>query len=70
MGRPCVWHSEKMLVKLQELREKHPFFTYWWNGREVYKFPVATHEEAVAVCKELWIVQGREDLESYRSEFS
>lgn len=52
-----VSYDEEMLTKLQELRETHPFFTYWWNGREVYKFPVATREEAVAVCKELWMTQ-------------
>lgn len=52
-----VSYDEEMLTKLQELRETHPFFTYWWNGREVYKFPVATREEAVAVCKELWMIQ-------------
>ena len=52
-----VSYDEEMLTRLQELRETHPFFTYWWNGREVYKFPVATREEAVAVCKELWMMQ-------------
>lgn len=53
-----VPYSEKMLAQLQELRKIHPFFTYWWNGREVYKFPVTTREEAVAVCKELFVIQG------------
>lgn len=49
-----ISYSEKILAQLQELRKVHPFFTYWWNGREVYKFPVVTREEAVEVCNELY----------------
>lgn len=56
--RRGVSYGEKMVARLQELRKIHPFFTYWWNGREVYKFPVATPDEAVGIGKELYSIQG------------
>ena len=32
----------------------HPYFTYWWNGRTVYKFPVETIAEAKVLAGKLW----------------
>lgn len=36
------------------LLPNHPYFTYQWNGRAVYKFPVPEKNEAQALAADLW----------------
>lgn len=40
-------------IALDELMHDYPHFTYWWNGRTVYKFPVAEIREAKALGEKL-----------------
>lgn len=48
-----VQYSEALKTKITEISEQHPSFSYWWNGRSVYKFPVVRKDEAISLCEKL-----------------
>lgn len=48
-----VDYGEDLKVAIEEIAKEHPYFTYRWNGRIVYKFPVVDKDEAVNLCEEL-----------------
>lgn len=42
--------ARPVVKRLAEKRHEHPFRCYRWDGRTVFQYPVATKEEAKAIC--------------------
>jgi len=49
-----VEFGDALRKSLAALLPTHPYFTYQWNGRTVYKFPVSEKKEAKSLAAELW----------------
>ena len=57
--RRGVEFNGKQRDDLAVLIHEHPYFTYTWNCRTVYKFPVETVNEAKLLSEKLWQIASK-----------